>query len=332
MEKKVVVFMEQRAGQFKKSSFETLSEGKRICDTIQGSLVAIVMGQDIDSLAAEVSKYEADKIIMCDHELLKPYSPDGYAAVLLEILQKEQPSCVLLPGTAMGKDLAPRVAAGLETGLATDCIKMDSSDPENIKAIRPIYSGKIHQSVSVAPSHPALFTLRPNVFSTLEAVEARSPEMESFSPSATADSFKAKVMDLLTEEGGALDVTEADVVVSGGRALKGPEGFKILENLANAFRGSVGASRAAVDAGWIDHQQQVGQTGKVVSPNLYIACGISGAIQHLAGMSSSKYIVAINKDPEAPIFKVANYGIVGDLFEVIPLLTQEIKNILSESQ
>jgi electron transfer flavoprotein alpha subunit len=331
MEKKVIVFVEQREGQIKKSSLETLSEGKKLRDSIQGTLTAIIMGQGIESLAGEVSKYEADKIIVCDHELLKHYSPDGYAAVLLEILKKEQPTCVLLPGTAMGKDIAPRIAAGLETGLATDCIKLISSDPNNIKAIRPIYSGKIHETVSVPPPHPALFTLRPNVFSTPKPVEGRSPKIEQFSPSTTADSFKAKVVDLLTEEGETLDVTEANVVISGGRALKGPEGFKILEDLAKAFRGSVGASRAAVDAGWIDHQQQVGQTGKVVSPNLYIACGISGAIQHLAGMSSSKYIVAINKDPEAPIFKVANYGIVGDLFEVIPLLTQEIKNILSES-
>ncbi len=331
MGKKIIVFAEQRDGQLKRSSIETLSEGKRIRDSIQGTLTAIIMGQGIESLAKEVSNYEADKIILCDHELLKDYSPDGYAAVLLEIAQKEQSTCFLLPGTAMGKDLAPRIAAGLETGLASDCIKLIVSNQNNIKAVRPIYLGKIQATVSVPPPHPALFTLRPNIFSTLEPVEGRSPKIENFSPSLTADSFKAKVVDLLKEEGGTIDVTEADVIIAGGRAMKGPEGFKILEELAGCFKGSVGASRAAVDAGWIDHQHQVGQTGKVVNPNLYIACGISGAIQHLAGMSSSKYIVAINKDPEAPIFKVANYGIVGNLFEVVPILTQEIKKILSES-
>lgn len=331
MEKNLLVFTEQRNGQLKKSSIETLSEGKRMCDSLQGKLTAIVIGQGIENLSSEISKYEVDKIILCDHELLSHYSPDAYSTVLTEIAKKEEPMCFLLPGTAMGKDLAPRVAAGLQTGLASDCIKVIVSDQKEIKAIRPIYSGKIHATVAIPLPNPSLLTLRPNIFSTLEPVDGRSPEIINFSPSLTADSIKAKVVDLLKEEGAELDVTEANIIVAGGRAMKGPEGFKILEELANALGGAVGASRAAVDAGWIDHQHQVGQTGKVVSPDLYFACGISGAIQHIAGMTSSKYIVAINKDPEAPIFKMANYGIVGDLFEVIPLLTQEIKKLMSES-
>ncbi len=331
MENKVFVFTEQRNEQLKKSSIETLSEGKRVCNSLKGTLIAIVLGHSIDNLSSEILKYEVDKLILCDHELLKDYSPDGYASVLLEIAKKEEPCCLLFPATAMGRDLAPRVAAGLNTGLASDCIKLIVTDQNNIKGIRPIYSGKIHATVSIASPNPSLFTLRPNIFPTLEPAESRSPKIVKFSPSLTADSIKAKVIDILKEEGAKLDVTEANIIVAGGRAMKGSEGFKILEELANALGGTVGASRAAVDAGWIDHQHQVGQTGKVVNPNLYIACGISGAIQHLAGMSSSRYIVAINKDPEAPIFKVANYGIVGDLFEIVPLFTQEVRKLMSES-
>ena len=225
----------------------------------------------------------------------------------------------------MGRDLMPRVAARLGVGLAQDCIAAEIVDDGQLECIRPIYAGKAYAKVRLLMS-PAIATLRPNVFPLGDADTARNAETVTLTPELNAEKIRASVKETRKSSGQKVELTEANIIVSGGRGMKGPENFPVVEALADAFGGAMGASRAAVDAGWIDQQHQVGQTGKTVSPTLYVACGISGAIQHLAGMSSSKFIVAINKDPEAPIFNIADYGIVGDLFEVVPALTEAIKS------
>jgi electron transfer flavoprotein alpha subunit len=230
--------------------------------------------------------------------------------------------------TSQGKDLASRVAARLGLGLASECTSFSWEGEGELTAIRPVYAGKALATVKWEGKRPWVATLRPNVVPLLEPDLSRSAEVEEASPDWDEDVRKTRILEVVKDSGSTLDLSEAEIIVAGGRGMKGPENFTLLEDLARALGGAVGASRAAVDAGWRGHQSQVGQTGKVVSPKLYVACGISGSIQHLAGMSSSKYIVAINKDPEAPIFKVADYGIVDDLFAVVPLLTQEFRRLL----
>ena len=325
----LLVFIEQRNNKIKKASLETLSQGRRMADHLKSELNAAIIGEATAERAAELSRYGVKKIFHCNDPALIAYSPDGYARCLIIMAEKMKPSIILFPGTAMGKDVGPRIAAALRSGLASDCTEI-LLEGEDVKAVRPMYSGKINSTVSIPEATPALFMLRPNVFPLIDPIESNQTEVIAVSSELTAERLKARVIETLFGEGAKLDVTEANIIVTGGRGMKGPENFKILQDLADVLGGTVGASRAAVDAGWIDHQQQVGQTGKVVSPNLYIACGVSGAIQHLAGMSSSKFIVAINKDPEAPIFKVANYGIIGDLFEIIPRLTEEVRKLKAE--
>jgi len=321
---KVLVFVEQRGGKIKKASLEALSAGRQIADGTSGSLAAVLLGQGIGALALEPAKYGADTVYVGDDALFAAYSADAYGLAAGKAAQAFGADALLFAGTAMGKDLAPRVTARLGIGLLSDvtAFTLDGGVPV---FTRPIYAGKAFATLTPKAGKPFGVTLRPNVFPVQE--KAGAGQVVPLDHGVTPGDVKAVVKEILTAEGGLLDVAEANIIVSGGRGMKGPENFKILEELAQALGGAVGASRAAVDSGWIDHSHQVGQTGKVVSPTLYIACGISGAIQHLAGMSSSKVIVAINKDPEAPIFKVASYGIVGDLFEVVPLLTQAVKEL-----
>jgi electron transfer flavoprotein alpha subunit len=262
------------------------------------------------------------------HELLRSYSTEGYSIAVAQAVQNVQPRFVLGAASAMGKDLLPRVAAKLGVGLAQDCIEAHIVEGQQLECVRPIYAGKAYARVRLLVT-PGMATLRPNVFSLGAADTGRSAEAVTFAPELDAGQIHASVKEIRMSAGQKVELTEANIIVSGGRGMKGPENFPMVQQLADALGGAMGASRAAVDAGWIDHQHQVGQTGKTVSPTLYIACGISGAIQHLAGMSSSKYIVAINKDPEAPIFSVADYGIVGDLFAVVPALIQAVKNLKS---
>ena len=238
-----------------------------------------------------------------------------------------QPRIILGSASAMGRDLLPRLAARLRVGLAQDCTEARIVDGQ-LECLRPIYAGKAFARVRLTRV-PAMATLRPNVFSLGAPEVSRRAEVEDFAPDLASDKIRVRVTGTQASGGQKVELTEASIIVSGGRGLKGPENFAIVQDLADALGGAMGASRAAVDAGWIDHQHQVGQTGKTVSPTLYVACGISGAIQHLAGMSSSKYIVAINKDPEAPIFKLADYGIVGDLFSIVPALAQEVRKLKS---
>jgi len=312
----ILVFVEQRKSEIRKASLQALSEAKR-----QGGAVSAVLpGSGIGEAAAGLGAWGADKIYVADDPNLELYSSDGYAEVVVKAVEQAQPSAIFFAGTAMGRDLAPTVAARLGVGAIPDVVGL-TLDGETFSARRPVYSGKAVATVDTASNTPQVISLRPNVFAAEEAGGAG----EVVALDGLSLSIRAVVKELLEAEGGELDVAEADVIVSGGRGIKGPENFALIKSLADALGGAVGASRAAVDAGWIEHSHQVGQTGKVVSPSLYVAAGISGAIQHLAGMSSSKVIVAINKDPDAPIFKIADYGIVGDLFDVIPPMVEAIK-------
>jgi electron transfer flavoprotein alpha subunit len=322
----ILVFIEEREGKIKKSSLEALSAARKLADTLQESVVALRIGTGEPSV--NLAEYGANKILNVQHALLNSYSTEGYSATVVQAAQQMQPRFILGSASSMGRDFLPRVAARLGVGLAQDCIETRIVDGSHLECVRPVYAGKAYTKVRLLMT-PGMATLRPNVFSLSAADSSRSAETVSFAPELTPGQIRASVKEIHAAKGQKVELTEANIIVSGGRGMKGPENFPLIEQLADAFGGAMGASRAAVDAGWIDHQHQVGQTGKTVSPTLYVACGISGAIQHLAGMSSSKYIVAINKDPEAPIFNVADYGIVGDLFEVVPALTQAVKNLKS---
>jgi len=319
----VLVFIEERDGKVKKTSLEALSAGRKLADQLQEPVTAVRMRAEDSS--ENLSHYGADKIMCAQNDLLADYSTEGFCAAVIEAVNQADPRFILSAASAMGRDLMPRVAARLGVGLAQDCIATEIVGDRQLECIRPIYAGKAYARVRLLMS-PAIATLRPNVFPVGEADTTRNGETVTFTPELNAEKIRASVKETPASSGQKVELTEANIIVSGGRGMKGPENFPIVEALADAFGGAMGASRAAVDAGWIDQQHQVGQTGKTVSPTLYVACGISGAIQHLAGMSSSKFIVAINKDPEAPIFNVADYGIVGDLFEVVPALTQAIKD------
>lgn len=310
---KALVFAEQRDGKIKKTAFENVSLVKKLGMDFE----CAVIGDAVDAI--ELGKYGAAKVVHYKSAKLAIYTPDGYAAVLADAMAKQGADVLVMGATSMGKDLGPRVAAKLNASMATDCthIEMDGGD---LKIVRPMYAGKVLATIKLT-SAKKVITVRPNVYAAEE-----NPASATVEEVASDVDFKTVVAEIVAGAKGKLDVTEADIVVSGGRGLKGPENWHLIEDLAAQLGAANGASRAAVDAGWRPHDEQVGQTGKTVSPSLYVAVGISGAIQHLAGMSSSKYIVAINKDPEAPIFKVADYGIVADLFEVVPRMIEELKN------
>jgi electron transfer flavoprotein alpha subunit len=323
----IAVFIEARDGKAKKSSLEALSEAKRRAAELKLEAAAVLVGNGVEALAADVRPYGPARLYALENPALADYSSQGYARALVDFIREAQPAAVFIAATAMGKDLAPRVAAGLGAGLASDCTRVAVKDG-GLEFTRPIYAGKAFLTVTLA-STPQLATLRPNVFPLEPPAACGAAELVKKNVAIPEGFIKGRVAELLKERGGEIDVTEAEIVISGGRGMKGPENFALLRDLAAVIpRSAVGASRSAVDSGWIGHQHQVGQTGKTVSPNLYLAVGISGAIQHLAGMSSSKVIAAVNKDPEAPIFKVADYGVVGDLFEVIPRLKDELKKII----
>ncbi len=325
----IAAYLETRDGKIKKSSLEALSEARRRAADLGVETAAVLVGTDVAGLAPAAFALGAAKVYVIDNKIYADYSPQSYALALAGFAGQAKPAAIFFAATAMGKDLAPRVAARLGAALASDCTKVAVKDG-SLEFTRPIYAGKAFLSLRLKTS-PKLATLRPNVFPLAEAVGGAAGETIRLEVAVPDGAVKGRVAEVLKEESAELDVTEADIVISGGRGLKGPEAFALLRDMAAVFpRAAVGASRSAVDSGWIGHQHQVGQTGKTVSPELYVAVGISGAIQHLAGMSSSKFIVAVNKDPEAPIFKIADYGIVGDLFEVVPKLTAELKKALAD--
>lgn len=323
---KILAFAEQREGKFKKSAFEVTQAAKGIAEQLGAELVTLVIGNNIESIVTELGAYGAERVCVVSGPRLNFYSTTAYTKIVAEIATKEQASVIFFSASQMGKDLAPRVSAKLSAGLAADCVSL-KIEGNDIIASRPVYAGKAILDVKVN-SPIKIFTLRPNVFTTT-ARDGKPVNAEKVAFNLTDADFVSKVTSVKVAEGRP-DVTEANIIVSGGRGMKGPEHFHHIEKLADLLGAGVGVSRAVVDAGWRPHDEQVGQTGKTVSPTLYIACGISGAIQHLAGMSSSKYIVAINKDKDAPIFQVADYGIAGDLFEILPKLTEETKKMLGK--
>ncbi|MCP3979958.1 MAG: electron transfer flavoprotein subunit alpha/FixB family protein [bacterium] len=324
MASNVLVFAERRDGQVKRPVLETLNTARGLADADGGQVVALALGPGAGDCAAELARFGADRVLTVENPALELYAAQAYAACLAQAAKECDAGLVLVPGTLLGRDLAARAAARLETACASDLISIEFDEANGLRGKRPIYSGQAIAGVAIPTARPAVATLRPNVFAAGDGAE-REAAVEPLAIEVGDDLLRVRTTEVRGSEKQDVDVAEAGIVVAGGRGLKEAEHFSLIRDLAGALGGAVGASRAVVDAGWIPHAHQVGQTGKVVSPGLYIACGISGAIQHLAGMSSSKLIVAINKDPEAPIFKVADYGIVGDLFEVVPALTEAVR-------
>lgn len=315
----VLVVTEQRDGAFRKVSFEAVSEGRRIADELGTEVTAVVLGSGVEDMAGELGKYGADKVLVADDAVLADYTTDTYTNVLADIIKSNEPQVIFLGASVQGKDFGPRLAARLDAGLAMDCVAV-KLDGGSLVVTRPMYGGKVLADVELL-SEPQMVAVRPNVMSITE--NAKDGAVEKVD--ANMGDVKTTVLETKIEAGDKIELTEADVIISGGRGTEGK--FELIEELAGVLNAAVGASRTVVDEGWRPHSDQVGQTGKIVSPNLYIACGISGAIQHMAGMSTSKFIVAINKDSEAPIFSKADYGVVGDLFQVVPAVIEEIKKI-----
>lgn len=323
----VMIYGEIKAGKIKKTAFELASEGRKLADALGGELAAVLMGSQGEQFAPDLARYGVDTVYVLESSELDTYNSDYYAQALAYVVGEKKPEIVLIGHSMQGKDLAPRTAAKLGVGHIADCIAFEL-DGTTLVGKRPMYAGKCYAQWNSTVS-PQVASARPNVLETAENPKAGAVEKIAFSPDTGRATYKTKELSLDTS--GKVDLTEAEIIVSGGRGMGGSD-YALLEEMAGIFgsAATVGASRAAVDAGWRPHSDQVGQTGKTVTPNLYIACGISGSIQHLAGMGSSKVIVAVNKDPEAPIFTKADYGIVGDLFKVVPEMNKELKALLAE--
>ena len=319
MSKKVLVLGEVREGSLRNVSFEAIAAATQIADG--GEVVGLLVGDSVASLASELVAHGADSVITVEHPHLKTYTSDGFSQAILAVVEQEKPEAIVFGHTSLGKDLSPKIASRLQAGLVSDVTEIEGAGDDTV-FIRPIYSGKAFEKVKVKDG--IIFaTIRPNNIAPLAKDAGRSGDVSALTVDIT--NLRTIIKEVVRKSTEGVDLSEAKVVVAGGRGVKSEEGFEPLKELANLLGGAVGASRGACDAEYCDYSLQIGQTGKVVTPDLYIAAGISGAIQHLAGMSNSKVIVAINKDPEANIFKVADYGIVGDLFEVVPMLIEEFK-------
>lgn len=321
------VFVETNEdGTAKNVGIELLTPGHDMAVKQGGALVAVVIGSGVDAAVQAASEHGADKVIVVDGPEYATYTTDAYAIALCTLVEKYGPTSMLIGATNNGRDLGPRVSCRLKTGLTADCTGLDvDAESGNVAWTRPAFGGNLMATILCPDHRPQIGTVRPGVFKKGEAGEAKA-EIIKEDIHVDAKDIRTQVLELIKDmDSESVDLEGAEIIVSGGRGVGGPEGFEPIKALAGVLGATVGASRAAVDAGWIPHSHQVGQTGKTVGPKLYIACGISGAIQHLAGMSGSDVVVAINKDPEAPIFDVADYGVVGNLFEVLPVLTEEIK-------
>ncbi len=327
----VLTIAEQREGSLKKISSEAIAVARQLADASGGSVTTVVAGSGVAGLAQALGASGADKVLVVDHAALNLYSTDGYAAVVAAAIAEAKPDIVLAGHTTMGRDLLPRVAARLDTGLASDCTQLTLGSDGKLLATRPVFSGKAYEQIALI-GNPQMATIRPNSSKPRDPDASRSAQVANLSVALDAATFHSKVVEVRRSAGAKVDLTEANIIVSGGRAMKNADNFKILWELAEAIGEgcTVGASRAAVDSGFAPHSMQVGQTGKVVNPSLYLAFGISGAIQHLAGMRTSKVIVAVNKDPDAPMFQKADYGVVGDLFQLVPAITEAVKKIKHE--
>lgn len=326
----VWVFLEQVNGKMLGVSLEILSEARKIANALGTEVGAVLIGHGVEGLCKEAFSYGANKVYLCDDEPFKDYSVLPYTTVLANAVCEYKPEILLLPATNNGRELAPRLAARLETGLSADCIALALDKDKNLVATRPIYGGNIMEDAVCSEARPQMCTIRPNAMSKADPDPSASGEIIKIKADLPADDLRSKVLEIIEKASGEISITDAQIIVSGGRGVGSPEGFDLIKKLASTLQAAVGASRAAVDSGWIPYEHQVGQTGKTVAPKLYIACGISGALQHLAGMKTSDVIVAINKDDEAPIFSVANYGIVGDLYQVLPIMIEEFEKALKE--
>ncbi|MDP3730643.1 MAG: electron transfer flavoprotein subunit alpha [Candidatus Omnitrophota bacterium] len=329
--KDVWVFCEQKKGVIQTISFELLGEGKKLAKKLGGKLCAVLLGNNIESKADELAWRGADKVYLVDAPQLKNYQDDSYTKVLVELVKEYKPEVILCGATVIGRSLISRVAITIDAGLTADCTGLDIDEKERLLLqTRPAFGGNIMATI-ITPNHrPQMSTVRHKVMKEPELNKPHKAEVIKKKYGDDVLSSRTKIIDIVEEIEETVNLSEADIIVSGGRGLAGSENFSYIKELAKVLGAAVGASRATVDAGWIPYSHQVGQTGKTVCPKLYIACGISGQIQHLIGMQSSKVILAINKDPDAPIFKVATYGIVGDLFEILPALTKEFKKILKK--
>lgn len=328
----VWVFAEQKEGKIAVVTWELLGEGRKLADRLGSPLSAVLLGRQMDEVARELFYYGADRVILADSPQLENFLEEPYTEVMVEVIRRYKPAIVLLGATTIGRSLAPRVAARLETGLTADCTGLAiDEESKNLLQTRPAFGGNLMATI-LCPNHrPQMATVRPKVFPPARRDESRSGELIKIDYSTRRLPQRAELLEIIKGDGPSMNIAEADIVVSGGRGLGDPKNFALVRELAEVLGGAVGASRAVVDAGWIPYPHQVGQTGKTVCPKIYIACGIHGAVQHLAGMQSSGIIVAINKNPDAPIFKVADYGIVGDVCEVIPALIREIKKVRGET-
>jgi len=323
----VFVWIEQFKGKPLTLSWEVMGKARELADARSSHVGAIVLGQSVEEIAQQAISYGADTVYLADDATLADFRADPYAAVLEQLIREHQPAILLWGATFRGRELAAAVGADLGAGVAADCLDLRLDEEGNLIATRPIYTGNILTDV-VFRGKPQIATIRARAFPVPEPDSSRRGEVVAVPAVLSEDEIPIKILGFEETTASEASLTEASIIVSGGRGVKGPEGFEPIRELAKVLGAAVGASRAAVDAGWIPYTYQVGQTGKTVRPDLYIACGISGAIQHLAGMRTSKVIVAINKDPEAPIFQVADYGIVGDLFKVVPALTEVLKERL----
>ncbi len=327
MSKNLWVYLETDEGRAKNVGFELLNPGRAMADKLGEELVAVVIGEGVEQAARDAIAYGADRVLLVEGAEYRNYNTDAATFAMAELIRKYEPSIVLYGATNNGRDVAPRVACTLKTGLTADCTGLDIDEETRLlMSTRPTFGGNLMATIACPDHRPQMSTVRPGVFKKAAYDEGRTGEIVREEVHIDPKNIRVELVERIREVAEAVNLEEADVIVSGGRGLKAPENFTLIRELADALGGVVGASRAAVDAGWIPHAHQVGQTGRTVAPKLYVAVGISGAIQHLAGMSGSDTIVAINRDPDAPIFGVADYGIVGDLFEVVPALIQEIRN------
>lgn len=325
--KGVWVFAEQREGELQKVSLELLGEGRKIADKLGVKLTALLLGDNIKSLADTLGRHGADEVLVAESSLLQHYTTDGYTKVICDLANERKPGIIFIGATFIGRDLGPRVAARLTTGLTADCTVLDVDvEKADLLATRPAFGGNLMATIACPDHRPQMATVRPGVFSKLPD-EERNFTVEEVEVKLEESDIRTKIVEIVKEAKEIVDISEANFIVSGGRGVGSKENFAILEELAEALGGTVAGSRAAVENGWIERDYQVGQTGKTVRPTIYIACGISGAIQHVAGMQESDMIIAINKDASAPIMKTADYAIVGDLLKVVPEMTAQVKEL-----
>lgn len=325
--KNVFVFIEQRDGNLQSVGLELLGKARDLAKELSEEVYAVLMGYNIEDKATELIEYGADKVIIMDSIELKEYSTEAYTQGLCKLIQERNPSIVLIGATTIGRDLGPRISARITTGLTADCTRLEISEDKELLMTRPAFGGNLMATI-ICPDHrPQMSTVRPGVMRSLPRDRSRKGEIEKFKISFNKDKFRVRIKETIKEKTNMIDITEAKILVSGGRGIGNKEGFENLNQLAQTLGAEVSASRAIVDSGLIDHNRQVGQTGKTVRPDLYIACGISGAIQHIAGMEESEFILAINKDRYAPIMQMADLGIVGDAKDIIPALNERLKSL-----